>query len=63
MIHQEIAKELVDSYTELLKDNIIEGKKLQTLAAECSIIAANELISTTRAKLWYNVRHELLKIK
>jgi hypothetical protein len=63
MIHQEIAKELVDSYTELLKNNIIEGEKLQTLAAECSIITANELISTTRAKLWYNVRHELLKIK
>jgi hypothetical protein len=63
MIHQEIAKELVNSYTELLKDNIIEGEKLQTLAAECSIITANKLISTTRAKLWYNVRHELLKIK
>jgi hypothetical protein len=63
MIHQEIAKELVNSYTKLLKDNIIEGEKLQTLAAKCSIITANELISTTRAKLWYNVRHELLKIK
>jgi len=63
MIHQEIAKELVNTYTELLKDNIIEGKKLETLAAKCSIITANELISTTRAKLWYNVRHELLKIK
>jgi len=63
MIHQEIAKELVDTYKELLKDNVIEEKKLQTIAAECSIIAANELISTTRSKLWYNVRHELLKIK
>lgn len=63
MIYQEIAKELVNTYTELLKDNIIEGEKLQTLAAKCSIITANELISTTRAKLWYNVRHELLKIK
>jgi len=63
MIHQEIAKKLVNSYTKLLKDNIIEGEKLQTLAAKCSIITANELISTTRAKLWYNVRHELLKIK
>ena len=63
MIHQEIAKELVDTYKELLKDNVIEEKKLQTLAAECSIIATNELISTTRSKLWYNVRHELLKIK
>lgn len=63
MIHQEIAKELVDTYKELLKDNVIEEKNLQTLAAECSIIATNELISTTRSKLWYNVRHELLKIK
>ncbi len=63
MIYQEIAKELVNTYKELLKDNIIEGEKLQTLAAKCSIITANELISTTRAKLWYNVRHELLKIK
>lgn len=63
MIHQEIAKELVDTYKELLKDNVIEEKKLQNLAAECGIIATNQLISTTRAKLWYNVRHELLKIK
>ena len=63
MIHQEIAKKLVNTYKELLKDNVIEEKKLQTLAIECSIIATNELINTTRAKLWYNVRHELLKIK
>lgn len=63
MIHQEIAKELVDTYKELLKNNVIEEKKLQSLAAECGIITTNQLINTTRAKLWYNVRHELLKIK
>ncbi len=30
MIHQEIAKELVNSYTKLLKDNIIEENEVNS---------------------------------
>jgi hypothetical protein len=32
-------------------------------AKQCALIAVDELIKVTRAKFWYDVKHELLKIK
>jgi hypothetical protein len=63
MKHEEIAKELLDSYKEILKENLIDEKNLESIAVQCSVIAASRLIKATRSKLWYDVRHELLKIK
>ena len=62
MTPKQIAKKLLEDYVTLLTGNLHNEKDMILYAANCSIVAVNYLITTTKAKLWYDVRHEINKL-
>jgi len=59
----EKAKELVLKFAMYLRANLMYDEEANEDAKQCALIAVDELIKVTRAKFWYDVKHELLKIK
>ena len=57
------AQQLVDSFYVSCPIKDITKKELMEVAITCAVITADELISVSRSKYWYDVKDEILKLK
>ena len=58
---KEKAIELVDYFEKAIRDTDMYGDYSEA-TKKCALILVNKMIEETRAKFWYDVKHELEKL-